>query len=274
MAPSTHRRARTAAAAVCTAAAVVTAGFAGPAAWARTAPSAVAAAPALAPTPDPFEDLTPDAIADRAVQATQSATSLRMAGRVVSEGQPLDLDIALDDKNNCTGLMKVDGGTGELRQADRITYLKGDEKFWRVSMTSQGVPPPQIDATIELVQGRWLKLTPGQPGGSDLSGVCDLDAVLDDIGEDKDDRKGMTRGPDAEVDGVPVATLVKKRPGGETTTVSVAQEGKPYILKIVKTGGEEPSTLLLSDYDKPVKVVVPPANETVDIAKLDPGTPA
>ncbi|MEU7111079.1 hypothetical protein [Streptomyces sp. NPDC046182] len=274
MAPSTHRRARTAAAAVCTAAAVVTAGFAGPAAWARTAPSAVAAAPALAPTPDPFEDLTPDAIADRAVQATQSATSLRMAGRVVSEGQPLDLDIALDDKNNCTGLMKVDGGTGELRQADRITYLKGDEKFWRVSMTSQGVPPPQIDATIELVQGRWLKLTPGQPGGSDLSGVCDLDAVLDDLGEDKDDRKGMTRGPDAEVDGVPVATLVKKRPGGETTTVSVAQEGKPYILKIVKMGGEEPSTLLLSDYDKPVKVVVPPANETVDIAKLDPGTPA
>ncbi|MEU6983259.1 hypothetical protein ABZ946_07515 [Streptomyces sp. NPDC046324] len=274
MAPSTHRRARTAAAAVCTAAAVATAGFAGPAAWARTAPPAVAAAPALAPAPDPFEDLTPDAIADRAVKATQSATSLRMEGRVVSEGQPLDLDIALDDENNCTGLMKVDGGTGELRQADRITYLKGDEKFWRVSMTSQGVPPPQIDATIELVEGRWIKFTPGQPGGSDLSGVCDLDAVLDDLGENKEDRKGMTRGPDAEVEGVPVATLVKKKPGGRTTTVSAAQEGKPYILKIVKTGGEEPSTLLLSDYDKPVKVVVPPANETVDIAKLDPGMAA
>ncbi|MFE5632516.1 hypothetical protein ACFQ69_29250 [Streptomyces sp. NPDC056470] len=275
MAPSTYHRTRTAAAAVCTAAAVATAGFAGPAAWAQAAPPP-AAAPTLAPTPtpDPFENLTPDAIADRAVQATQSATSLRMAGRVVSEGQPLDLDIALDDENNCTGLMKVDGGTGELRQADRITYLKGDATFWRVSMSSQGVPPPQIDATIQLVQGRWLKITPGQPGGSDLSGVCDLNAVLGDLGENRDDRKGMTRGPDAEVEGTPVATLVKKRPGGETTTVSVAQEGKPYILKIVKKGGEEPSTLVLSDYDKPVKVVVPPADETVDISKLDQGTSA
>ncbi|MDT9688292.1 hypothetical protein Q5762_07970 [Streptomyces sp. P9(2023)] len=276
MAPSsTHRRARTAAATVCAvvtvATAGLTAGFVAPAAWAQPATPTAAVA---APTPDPFANLTPDAIADRAVDATQSATSLRITGRVVSEDQPLDIDIALDDKNNCTGRMKVDGGTAELRQADRITYLKGDEKFWRVSMTSQGVPPPQIDATIELVEGRWLKITPGQAGSSDLSGVCDLDALLTDLGEDKDERQGLTRGPDAEVEGTPVATLVKKEPGGETTTVSVAQEGKPYILKMVKTGGEEPGTVVLSDYDKPVKVVVPPADETVDLTKLDPGTRA
>ncbi|MEU9705142.1 hypothetical protein [Streptomyces sp. NPDC047981] len=273
MAPSTHHRARTAAAAVCTAAAVATAGFAAPAAWAQPVPVAVSAAVA-APTPDPFADLTPDAIADRAVDATQSASSLRMTGRVVSEGQALDIDIALDDKNNCTGVMKVEGGTAELRQADRITYLKGDEKFWRASMTSQGVPPPQIDATIELVKGRWLKITPGQAGSSDLSGVCDLDALLADLGDDKGQRTGLTRGPDAEVDGTPVATLVKKKPGGETNTVSVALEGKPYILKMVKTGGEEPGSVEFSDYDKPVEVVVPPADETVDLTKLDPGTRA
>ncbi|MGW2016557.1 hypothetical protein [Streptomyces sp. NPDC001927] len=274
MAPSTpHRRARRAAAAVCAAATVAAAGLTAPAAFAQPGTAAPQVAVA-APTPDPFANLTPDAIADRAVDATQSASSLRMTGRVVSEGQALDLDIALDDKDNCTGVMKVDGGTAELRQADRITYLKGDEKFWRASMTSQGVPPPQIDATIELVKGRWLKITPGQAGSSDLSGVCDLDALLADLGDDKGDRQGLTRGPDAEVDGTPVATLVNKKPGGETTTVSVAQEGKPYILKMVKTGGEEPGSVELSDFDKPVRVVVPPADETVDLTKLDPGTQA
>ncbi|MFJ3581133.1 hypothetical protein ACIPPS_02700 [Streptomyces sp. NPDC090127] len=279
MAPSsTHRKPRATATALCAAATIATVGLAAPAAWAQAAtpgtPAIPAAVAAAAPTPDPFRNLTPAAIADRAVDATQAATSLRMTGRVMSEGQALDLDLALDDRDNCTGLMKVDGGTGELRQADRITYLKGDAEFWRASMTSQGVPPSQIDATIELVEGRWLKITPGQAGSSDPSGVCDLDALLADLGDDEVDRQGLTRGPDAEVDGTPVATLVKQRPGGETTTVSVAREGPPHILRMVRAGGEEPGTVELSDFDKPVRVVVPPADETVDLTKLDPGTQA
>ncbi len=272
--------------------AAVVAGPAPTAAWAATAgppagaaqaaPAAVlaVAAPASAPSPDPFADLTPDEIGDKAVTATRSATSLRMAGRIVTDGQPLDIDFAVNDRSECTGLMKIKGGTAELRRLDEITYMKGDEAFWRTSMTSQGMSEAQIDTTIELVKGRWLKIAPGQPGSGDLGGICDLKELLADLDKDKDkdedkaEREGLTRGPDAEVDGTPVATLVKKKAGGETTTVSVAQEGKPYILKMVKTGGDEPGSMTLSDYDKPVDVVVPPADETVDLSKLQRGTPA
>ncbi|MFH9724053.1 hypothetical protein ACH4M4_13975 [Streptomyces sp. NPDC017254] len=269
---ASHRKLR-AAAVVC--AVAVVAGPAPVAAWAVTADAPAAAVPrAVAPSPDPFSGLTADQIAERAVTATRSAGSLRMAGRVVTDGQPLDIDFAVNDKNECTGLMKIKGGTAELRRIDRITYMKGDEAFWRVSMASQGVPEPQIDATVELVKGRWLKIAPGQAGASDLGGVCDLKSLLADLDKDKAERSGLTRGPDAEVDGTPVANLVKRKTGGETTTVSVSQEGRPYILKLVKAGGEEPGTLVLSDYDKPVKVVVPPADETVDLSKLDAGTPA
>ncbi|MFE5484540.1 hypothetical protein [Streptomyces sp. NPDC056527] len=235
-------------------------------------PPAYAQAAAPSPSPDPFAGLTADEIGDRAVTATQSATSLRMTGRVESDGQPLDIDLAVNDKRECTGRMTIGGGKAELRQTDGITYMKGDERFWRVSMTSQGIPEPQIGPTIELLKGRWLKITPGQAGSGDLSGVCDLKDLLADLDKDDGERRGLTRGPDAEVEGTPVATLVKKKPGGETTTVSVSQEGKPYILKLVKTGGEEPGTLDFSDYDKPVEVVVPPADETVDLTKLDQGT--
>ncbi|MFB6842589.1 hypothetical protein, partial [Streptomyces sp. NPDC056361] len=230
-------------------------------------------AAAVAPSPDPFTGLTADEIADRAVTATQSATSLRMTGRVSTDGQPVDIDFAVNDHDECTGLMKIKGGTAELRKIDDITYMKGDEAFWRASMTSQGMPEAQIDATIELLKGRWLKIGPGQAGSDDLGSVCDLKSLLADLGEDKDERSGMTRGPDGEVDGTPVATLVK-RTGAETTTVSVAREGKPYILKMVKAGGDEPGAMVLSDYDKPVVVKVPPADETVDLTKLDQGTPA
>ncbi|MFI9745370.1 hypothetical protein [Streptomyces sp. NPDC052494] len=275
---ASHRKLR-AAAVVC--AVVAVAGPAPAMAWAAApaavqapAPAWVAAAPAPAPSPDPFANLTPDEIAERAVTATQSATSLRMTGRVVADGEPLDIDFAVNDRDECTGVMKIGGGTAELRRIDDLTYMKGDEAFWRVSMASQGMPEAQIDATIELIKGRWLKIAPGQAGSSDLSGVCDLKGLLADLDEDKEERTGLVRGPDAEVDGTPVATLVKKKTGGETTTVSVSEEGKPYILKMVKAGGEEPGSMLLSDYDKPVDVTVPPAADTVDLSKLDPGTAA
>ncbi|MEX0169184.1 hypothetical protein [Streptomyces sp. LMG1-1-1.1] len=268
MTSHSHRKLR-AAAVVC--AVAVVAGPAPAAAWA-TADGPPRAA-AVAPSPDPFVGLTADEIADRAVTATQSATSLRMTGRVSTEGQPVDIDFAVDDHDECTGVMKIKGGAAELRKIDDITYMKGDEAFWRASMSSQGMPEAQIDATIELLKGRWLKIAPGQAGSDDLGSVCDLKSLLADLGKDKDERSGMTRGPDGEVDGRPVATLVKKS-GAETTTVSVAREGKPYILKMVKTGGDEPGAILLSDYDKPVVVKVPPADETVDLTKLDQGTPA
>lgn len=285
MASHTTKLRAAATAAVCAAVmAGVTAGGA-PAALAGTppAPPPIAAAPApapvTAPSPDPFQGLTADEIADRAVAATQSASSLRMTGEIVSAGERLAVDFALNDRNECTGVLKIKGGAAELRQSGGVTYMKGDERFWRASMTSQGMPEPQIAATIELLKGRWLKVTPGQAGSGDLSGVCDLKELLDDLGDDKAERTGLTRGPDSVVSGTPVATLVKKaeeEPGGRTTTttVSVAERGKPYILKMVKTGGDEPGTMVLSDYDKPVKVVIPPADETVDLSKLDQGTPA
>ncbi|WP_225803481.1 hypothetical protein [Streptomyces sp. NK15101] len=270
---ASHRKLR-AAAVVC--AAVVVTGPAPAAAWAATAraDAVPSGAAAPAPSPDPFEGLTADEIGDRAVTATRSATSLRMTGRVVSEGQPLDIDFAVDDSGECTGVMKVKGGTSELRRLDRVTYIKGDEAFWRASMTSQGIPEAQIGATLELIRDRWLKIAPGQAGSEDLGGVCDLKSLLDDLDKDEKQRRGLTRGPDGKVDGTPVATLVRKKAGGETTTVSVSEQGKPYILKTVRTGGKEPGAVVLSDYDKPVDVKAPPADETVDLSKLDQGTPS
>ncbi|MFF9338424.1 MULTISPECIES: hypothetical protein [unclassified Streptomyces] len=266
---SSHRRLR-AAAVVC--AAVAVAGPAPAAALAATVPRGPAPAPA-APSPDPFDGLTPAQIADRAVDATRSADSLRMTGKVVSDGQDLDVDFSVDDKGSCQGRIGVDEGDAELRRVDDVTYMKGDEAFWRISMTAQGVPENQIAPVIELVEGRWLKIGPGQAGSADLDEVCDLDSLLDDLGRDEDARAGLTRGPDREVDRAPVATLVKKE-SGETTTVSVAQEGKPYIRQVVRTGGDEPGSMTLSEFDRPLEVTAPPADETVDLSRLDSGTRA
>ncbi|WP_406863011.1 hypothetical protein ABZO31_22235 [Streptomyces sp. HUAS MG47] len=243
----------------------------------------VAVAPTPSPSPDPFKGLSADEIAERAVDATTSAKSLRMTGRVSAEGQPVNVDFSVNDRAECTGRLTVEGGIAEVRQKDKVAYMKGDEKFWRVSMTAQGLPPAQIEATLELLKGRWVKFAAGQPGSAELAGVCDLEALLADLEQDEAARTGMTRAKDGRIGSTPTATLVKQKadaggsPHGRSprgsTTVSVAMKGKPYILRIVRTGGEDPGTIRFSAFDKPVKVVTPPADETIDLSRLTPAAP-
>ncbi|MFF4227763.1 hypothetical protein [Streptomyces sp. NPDC001820] len=221
--------------------------------------------------PVDLSGLTADQIADKAVATTRAARSLRMAGHVSSEGERTTVDLAMDNKGACTGKLGL-VGTAELRQVNKILYMKADEKFWRASLNEGSSSDPGRERFVELVKDRWIKM----PASSarDMGGVCDLKAMLEDRDMNKSDRQGMTKGPDAEVNGLPTTTLVKKKAGGETITLYVAKKGKPYLVRVVKTGGDAPGTMTFSDFDKPVKVVAPPADQVVDLEKLDTGLSA
>ncbi|MGX1505898.1 UNVERIFIED_CONTAM: hypothetical protein RKD43_004523 [Streptomyces graminofaciens] len=217
-----------------------------------------------------LEGLDAGQIADKAVAATRAAKSLTMAGRVEKDGEPVSIDLALDSGDKCSGLLGVKGGRAELRQVSEVMYLKGDEQFWSASLRERSSESPGADngAVVELMQGRWVKMPTGTV--KDLDRVCDLKAMFAQMDVDEADRKQMTKGPDSEVEGVPTVTLVKKEQD-RTTTVHVAKEGKPHVLKIVKAGGDETGTIILSHYDEPVKVEAPPAEEVVDLDNLTGG---
>ncbi|WP_406399780.1 hypothetical protein OH805_12075 [Streptomyces sp. NBC_00879] len=209
---------------------------------------------------NPFGGLSADQIAAKAVAATKSARSMRIAGKVTSGGELLTVDFAVDSKGSCTGKIGMKGGNAQLRQVGKVMYIKGDEKFWRAAISSQA------DAITELLKGRWMKVPQGT--AASMEGVCDLKAMIADMGKDKSELRGMAKGPDAVVGGKPVATLVKKKPGGETLTMYVAKQGAPYVLKVVRTGGAESGALTFSDYNKPVKAVAPPPDQVVDVDNL------
>ncbi|MFD7319864.1 hypothetical protein ACFV9D_02055 [Streptomyces sp. NPDC059875] len=215
---------------------------------------------------DPFKGLDADAIADRAVQATKGATSLRIVGDVEADGQKMTIDLALDSKGACIGKIGVDGATADLLQAEKVMYMKGDEKFWKATAKEEGSPAEEGNAMAEMLKGRWVKMSGGNAG--ELAELCDLSALMKDMDKDRADRKGMTKGADADVDGKPAVTLTKKRTTGETLTMYVAKEGEPYILKTVEAGGDEPGTTVYSDYNKPVTATTPPADQVMDLAKL------
>ncbi|MFC9267847.1 hypothetical protein ACFTXJ_08765 [Streptomyces zhihengii] len=223
-------------------------------------------------TAGPFKGMSADRIADKAIAATKGAGSLRMAGAIESDGDPVTVDLAMDSRDNCTGDLGVKGGRAELRRLSDVIYLKGDGAFWRATMDERGSASPDGggDGVVELMTDRWIKM----PGSAiaDMRGVCDLDAMLSEL-DDEDDPTGMTLGKDTEVDGVPAATLVRKD-GRETTTAYVAKEGKPYLLKVVKAGGDDAGTVAFSDFDKPVRVQAPPSDEVVDLEKLGGNIPS
>ncbi|UYQ64265.1 MSCRAMM family adhesin SdrC [Streptomyces peucetius] len=224
--------------------------------------------PVAATSGGSLEGLNAGQIADRAVEATKAAGSLTMAGRIEKDGEPFSVDLALDSAQNCTGRLGVKGGRAELRQVAETMYLKGDRQFWSASLQERSSASPDgsgNDAVVELMTGRWIKM----PAGSikDMDRLCDLKAMFARMDVDEADRKRMTKGPDAKVDGVPTVTLVKRQQG-TTTTVHVAKEGKPHVLKIVRAGGDETGTIVLSGYGKPVQVEAPPADEVVDLDSL------
>ncbi|ALO97581.1 hypothetical protein SHL15_6549 [Streptomyces hygroscopicus subsp. limoneus] len=57
--------------------------------------------------------------------------------------------------------------------------------------------------------------------------------------------------------------------GGETVTMYVATEGKPYVLRLDQSGGENPGTVVFSDYERPVEAAPPPTEQVIDAAKGD-----
>ncbi|MGW6508752.1 hypothetical protein ACWGCP_14555 [Streptomyces niveus] len=251
-----------------------------------TAKQATAPSTEAAPA-DPFAGLTAARIAGEAVTATKGAPSLRLTAEGTDDGRRVKVDFSLDRSGTCTGGLRRDDSEAEFAVVKGVTYVKGDDEFWR-SISSgandvnaandendesgridqsgrndQNADPAVADELVQLLKGKWLKIPAGAGASARaLGGACDLDAMLD--GVHVADARGATRGAAAEVEGRKAATLVKRETDGTRTTY-VAAEGEPYLLKAVSEGGQAPGTVLLTDFGVPVKVAVPPGAETVDL---------
>ena len=204
---------------------------------------------------------SPQEIAEKTVDAMKAAESLRVKGRMTTDGKQLDVDMALTEGGKCTGSMAMDGGTAEVIGTGTETYIKADEQFWR----NQSQGEPGAETIVQMLKNRWMKAG-AQDAGAGAGEFCDLDALLADM--DANDTGAATKGEVTEVNGQPAIPLTEKEDGG-TTTVHVANDDdKPYILRMENKGGDEPGVMDFTDYDKPVEIEEPAPSEVVDLEKL------
>ncbi|MPY62058.1 hypothetical protein [Streptomyces spongiae] len=203
---------------------------------------------------EPFAGLTGGEIAERSVDTTKGATSLRLKGEVPDEesGGTIKMDIALDKKGDCAGTMSMSGEGGlELIKTGAIVYIKFDEAFLRSQ--SDGSSKQETDMVVDMMAGKWAKTKATGADAKDIAGFCDLDTVLDEFGGERFDAE---RGDTTKSGGVPAITLVEKD-GKDRYTAYVATEGKPYLLRIVSASKKEPGDIAFSDYNKPVRTEAP-----------------
>ncbi|MEU7018979.1 hypothetical protein [Streptomyces sp. NPDC046385] len=230
---------------------------------AGTKNSATPATPA-----DSFASLTAAQIELKTRKATASVTSLRLNGTVFADGQSADINIALDAKGNCTGKIAPEGiGTIDVVKNGHTVYVKGDERFWRTSLSTDkknAIPRKQADALVAKFQDRWIKANKEMAKTMGTK-VCDLAEFTKILVPDGGLDPNFTRGADTTEDGQPIAVIYEREDASDAvTTIHVAKKGKPYALRIQTTGGTEPADLYLSDFNQPVNATPPPADQVLD----------
>ncbi|MFJ2767431.1 hypothetical protein [Streptomyces sp. NPDC087300] len=180
---------------------------------------------------------------------------------------PASMELTLDRDGNCVGSMKMANGAALdlVKRGDKV-WMKPNAEFWRTQ-----VPGGQGEAAAEIFKNRYVHGSTSDPMLREVTGICDLGKIQKDITDDADDTddeaKSLRKGGSAKVGDTPAITLTGKDDGKETT-LYVATEGKPYLLKAVEKGDGDDTTTTFSGYGEPVPSKTPSPDESVDVSKL------
>ncbi|RKT05088.1 hypothetical protein BX286_3072 [Streptomyces sp. 3211.6] len=217
------RTPRTTTVAALTCAALLTAATAcGPAAG-GAAPSAPAST-----ARDPLAGREPAAVLRAAYEETERAASKTAVISRRTGTREITAKLSFEG-DSCWGEVKVGrAGTGEILVDDSKVSLRGDDGFLRDQFGSGPAKSP------DTADG-WIDVKPGDPAVAHLVALCRDGSPARAFPAD---RTALRRGPDARLNGRPVAVLVSKGPGGTDITDHVALEGTPYLLGHAETGPE------------------------------------
>ncbi|WP_411075494.1 hypothetical protein [Streptomyces sp. cmx-4-7] len=209
-----------------------------------------------------FPGLSGAQIVDKAFAATAAAKSLSVNTDTTSEGERTRAYVSFDTAGKCVGTLTTGAAaTTELIRADpKKVYLRFDETT--LNEQAEGESPEVREALFKKLKGRWVEFPASDPDAKDVVAMCDTKELLGDVDQGA---SGVVRGGETTVDGRKALALTEPD-GGVTRTVYVATEGTPYVLKIVTKGGDEPGTILFTQYGKPVAAKAPAGK---DIADLD-----
>jgi hypothetical protein len=185
--------------------------------------------------------------------AADGASSVHVAGSIVSGSTPIALDMELASGAGGRGQLSENGVSFELIEVGGYVYIKGSRAFYSHVAGS---------AAAQLLDGKWLKAPASSPTFSSLTSLTDLHKLL---GSTLGSHGALTKGATGTVEGQPAIAVRDATRGG---TLYVATSGTAYPLQIAK-GGSSGGKISFSDWNKPVTLKAP-AN-AIDLSQLESG---
>jgi hypothetical protein len=198
------------------------------------------------PTVTGLAALTGAEIMNKAAEAFSKVTSYHLKGKVVTEGQTVEVDISVVGDTE-KGTIVAEGTSIEIIELKDGSYVKSDALF------AQMFDDPSMDAATKAalqktMKGKWLKMAPSEsdtilPKPSELFKPGDFGAVA--------------KGDTSTINGMPVIAL-EDRSGGK---VFIALTGEPYPVRV---DAGDIGTFDITEIGTVAPFSAPPASEVFD----------
>jgi hypothetical protein len=215
--------------------------------------SSTPANPSATASADPLAELTANQIALKAIADFKASSSVHVAGSVTDSGQAIAMNMTLGTKG-CTGTLGIRGeGSLFVLEIGKTLWVKPDDQFWK-SAVGKKVP----SAVLPLFEGRYIQTSANDSNWSWLGTLCSPRQFAGQVSPTHHNVKGKT----ITISGQPVLQI--KDPGGPGSAY-VTISARPEILRI---DGGSAGHMDFTGYNAPVTLTPPPADQTIDGAKL------
>jgi hypothetical protein len=195
---------------------------------------------------------SPQEILTAVQSAIQTVKSVHVSGSVVTNGQPISLDLHLVSGKGGQGNMSISGLSIQVVVTNGTIYINGSRDFWRHFAGAAGAT---------LFQGKWLKA----PETGNFGSFAQLTNLSSLFGKIASTHGVLKRGATTTVNGQPAVAINDTTQGG---TLYVATTGQAYPLVISKTGAGG-GRITFDQYNRSVSLS-PPKN-AIDLSQFQGG---
>jgi hypothetical protein len=211
-----------------------------------------------------FTDSSATTIQKEATKDMQALEAVHMEGSVTQQDNEIGLDLSLTTDGECTGTVsRGDSGSAEVVTLNGTSWFKPDEEFWRAQAGEAA------DQIISTVGDKWVQLPEGDQS---FASFCDLNGLLDQIGDDQSDSESK-KGETEDVDGVEAIKLTRDAQDSDgTITVWVAVDDPHHILKVEQAGSASPGSFTFSEFDEDAAIEAPADDEVITVEELQQQT--
>jgi hypothetical protein len=193
--------------------------------------------------------LTAKQLVAKAVTATEAVTSVHFVGVVLQDTQEVSLNVSATSTGVGQGTIGIGKGTAVVRSVHGIDYFKGNAKFWTEESGK---------SAAELFAGRWVSASAKSSGGLDLNQFLNSTALTQNLFGSGFTQSTLALDGTAKIGGHRV-TVVKgaDENGKGSGKIFITKSSPPYIMKVSFSSTSGSGSILLSNFNKPVRPVAP-----------------